>query len=248
MVTKRRENISSGAIMDRPVGWILVLMMASLLSSCAPPIYLPNPEQVPFFSQQGEAQLGASTGTNTFSVNLGASFERSTAVIANTNYHSSTDDTSQIRHQRYSEFGVGYYWAGDQTARFEIYAGAGIGSVDGRKDIGFSEPDIVEFEGKYRRYFIQADGGTVMAEGQLEAGPVVRLAYVDFYEYSEHRGAVPRIPTKPLSSFFFEPGVMARLGSSHFRIEVQGGISTPQKDVQFDWELFFGYVGFKVVI
>lgn len=109
---------------------LLLLMMTLVIASCSPTYYIPNPQNVPLISQQGESSFTLALATRQINLQGGYGISKKFAVKANgylTTEKSS--NTNIVESSKLIEIGAGYFKALPNKFVFEAYGIAGIGSI-----------------------------------------------------------------------------------------------------------------------
>jgi hypothetical protein len=213
--------------------YILILVV---FASCSP-LYVPNTRNVPLFREQGEAQI------STYLTSAGLDFQGAyaltdhVAAIGSYSWGSvKRTNPDYTRKNSYGEIGLGYYDR-SRSARYEVFAGYGIGQGTSYDQYYFFGPATVVATGKMQRIFLQPSIGTNNRDFNMAFTP--RFAWVN---YSEFTDAVKTVKPNEKAQFFIEPAITAkfRLAGNIFGF-CQLGMTVPIPS-----EVFFDYMPMQV--
>ncbi len=100
------------------------------ISACSPTYYIPNPQNVPLISQQGESSFTLALATRQINLQGGYGIAKKFAIKANgylTTEKSSNTDI--VESSELIEIGAGYFKALPHKFVFETYGIVGMGSI-----------------------------------------------------------------------------------------------------------------------
>jgi hypothetical protein len=217
---------------------IILVGIFSLLTGCSPCYYVPNAQNVPVFSEKGQAngalsfQFGPlSTGAN---VQLALALTDHIGLMANYNHFSGRgesgtwygDDYSSTSKSNMGEAGLGYYHPFQNKMVFETYAGIGASEInteyerwdgDGSSSVHttcyFIQPSIAYYKKNIRLAFSSRfrviNYRDITYNSMLGEG--AKLGLIDLQQNPAYA--------------FFEPAITFRAGGEKVKFQVQAGFS-----------------------
>ncbi len=217
------------------VGHIAALLISMVMQISCAPEYIPNMVNSPMFSNKGEFQANAATGTSNLDVQAAYAITDHIGIMANGSFADKTKDSSDNFHKHtILEGGVGFYDKLGSVGRYEFYGGYGTGRVEGYYKNIFSSHEIAD--ARYNRFFLQP--GIGIATGIYDGSFASRFALVQMnpdgtgFETGEYHG-------------FFEPVFTSKIGYKYLKFTFQIGFSVPigDKKLNFDYQPFIFNVG-----
>ncbi|NJO89694.1 MAG: hypothetical protein HC831_12665 [Chloroflexia bacterium] len=211
----------------------LFIFLVTFLS-CAPE-YIPNMVNSPMFSNKGEFQANASTGTSSLDVQAAYAITDHIGMMVNGSFADRTKDSLDNFHKHtILEGGIGYYDKFGDIGRYEIFGGYGTGRIEGRYTNIFSSHEIAD--ARYNRFFLQP--GIGIATGIYDGSFSSRLALVQMnpdgigFETGNYHG-------------FLEPVFTSKIGYRYLKFTFQIGFSIPigKDELKFDYQPFIFNVG-----
>ena len=214
----------------------LPVIIVLLLTSCKI-LYIPTTHNSPMLSNKNEFQVSALVGTG---VNLQSAYAVTDHVglmlngfflSSNKEMDLGSDSTKKINELWLNfEAGAGYFTKVLDVFTFEIYAGGGTGRVPG----------------DFRNVNYTYDGTQTAPMSKLFIQPAIgfRSKIVDISGVSRFSAITMNNQTR----YFFEPGVVAKLGYKNFRFIGSVGLSKPMNELEnatWDYLLFNMGVGLQ---
>jgi hypothetical protein len=194
---------------------VLIVIIGFTLASCHV-LYVPNSFNSPLLRNKGDGQVNVAFGTSGYEVQTAYAITNHIGVMANWHLlYSKSYDT--IKEQRsLAELGFGYTERHSDNGMFEIFAGAGLGSVPA--DFKYSSYNGTQTT-QLTRIFIQPSLG--FYNDWLDMSIISRLAAVTIGRET---------------NWFYEPGFMAKIGYKRFRFYSCMGFSIPlNKATERSW-------------
>lgn len=214
---------------------IIALAGVPFFQSCAP-VYIPNNTNVPLFTEKGEIQLAAYHGTNGTDLQAAVSVIDHLAVMGNFEIVSrDSEDPEDYHRHRFGEVGIGFYNTFAEKGRYEFYGGYGSGKSEVFDDFLSSGGDKLMTEGKFDRWFLQANIG--LGNNVFEGALSYRLSYVNFYRLETVDTSSPNLPDTSMEELMMEPSVTIKVGGENLKFVTQFGLSFPYDDyARFDYQ------------
>ncbi len=238
-------------------GWkALIISSSFLFMSCARYYYAPNSANIPLLSEREakiNAQYAAGTVSKGFECQSAFAISRHFGGMINTmiggsNYDQYEYNSGETK-TKFIEIGAGYFTPLKSTSLvFETYGGIGSGGVNnlyyngGRSKVNFT------------KLFVQPTIG-VKVKG-FEFGISSRMSWINQKVISNSlSNADPEyinledISTHP-ESFYWEPGIVLRLGGQKFMGQLQytGSFNFTNPDFQYEEEHGYLTIGFSIPI
>ena len=214
---------------------LVSIVFVVLMSSCVPPVYIPNSLNTPLLKEKGETNIGYSQSFAGHDIQISYAISNNIGFMANGTYFSNVR-LEKYRKHKFAELGIGYFSHSNKYFVGEIYIGAGLGTNLIKEEIfDLLDPgEEVDVSANYIRIFFQPTFGgyTEIFEG----GFSLRMCYIDFYEIHHSNIDFPK------EKILFEPVVFMRFGPPVFKLQTQFGFSfTPFQDSEVLYEeLIFG--------
>lgn len=220
---------------------IALLLFIIIYSNCSRTLYIPNTINAPLFTEKGDAKLSAASEflahVPTIELQGAYALTNNLGLMANFSRMEFEHDKESIPNDKHRlfELGVGYFTDFGQLTdhgkqgRAEVYIGTGWGSAqdyDLENNFCFSCPSPPtpvrnDFEGKYRRFFIQPAVG--FTSNFFECSFAMRFATIEFDEFI-HREAESIIEQSHLQFSTLEPVVtFSFLGTKNVKPFIQLG-------------------------
>lgn len=205
-----------------------------ILDGCSPVLYSNVGQNVPLLQNKGEfsAQLALATVDGPDGVAVQSAYAISDHVGVMTSLYLLGDHYAEgwKGTGSYFEFGGGYFTkTGTQKLVFEIYGGAGFGSIKNQDntsrqfvDVSFSKPFVQPSIGFTSKYF---DVAITPRFGKINYGKTSQLILDPIY-VDELASYLSRFD----GDFFFEPGITLRGGFQNVKLQVQYVYSTYAKE------------------
>lgn len=194
------------AILFRVLACVLVLQACKIA-------YVPNTFNSPLLRNRGDAQFNVWSGTSGLEAQAAVAVTDNLGLMVNGQLlrsKSTENDVEVIKKWTLVEGAVGYTERFSDMGIFEIYAGGGVGKVPAHfRDISWDGPPEITFN----RFFIQPALGLV--NNFIDFSVVNRISLVDI---------------GPQKNWFFEPGVVAKIGYKRLRLVGSFGFSYPLRD------------------
>ncbi len=222
---------------------LLLILLVAAATSCAP-VYLPNTRNTPLFRGAGEFQGSVWLGSG-LNGHLAYAMTDHVAVLGNVSFVSSAENRQSGGQQfdftkthLFYEGGLGVFGR-NRAARYELFAGYGMGQGNSLANYGFFGTAAVVADGKYTRIFVQPSIGTNNRKFNLAFTP--RISLVDFSEFkADTRVHVPSEGPQ----LFVESALTAKFpikGNLHGMF--QAGLNVPvPSEVYFEFPNFqFGF-------
>jgi hypothetical protein len=224
---------------------ILPAVIAILCCCECSPLYVPNALHAPLLGNKGEVGIGVLAGSSGTDVRAAYAVSDHVGLMVNGTYdrYAIADENDSTGHHKhlFGEAGVGFFDRIGRHGRWEVYGGAGTGTVDSRTNFDF----LIHFDershARYSRIFMQPAIGVV--NESFDVGCAARLCRVsiDHLTTTDYQGS------PYLSTYFFEPALFTRIGYRNVRISLQYGISEPLgEDVKFWWQPWIFSVGCEI--
>ncbi len=200
--------------MKRNKALLCMLLLVLLLQACNI-AYIPNTFNSPLLRNKGDAQVNAWVGSTGFEGQAAVAITDNIGIILNGQYLQSKQedddgDIELIEKHKLLEGAVGYTERFSDMGIFEIYAGGGVGMAPTNfRDIIWNGDQDVRFN----RWFIQPALG--FCNDWLDLSVVSRLSLVDI---------------GPQKNWFYEPGIVGKLGYKRLRFVGNIGFSVPLRD------------------
>ena len=230
----------------------LLLLVGFAVTSCAP-AYISNTRNTPMFGEAGEfaGSVALSSGVD---VQAAYSVSDHVAIMANVNTVQKTlktDDTPSTSFKRNHIFGEGAigYFSRTKAARFELFAGYGIGSGTSYESYYFfhTQSNAVITKVNYNRIFIQPSIATNNRKFNLIF--TARVSMVGFSKYStEDPRATPQ-EYKPTNGYqvMLEPSITGRVHlAGNLRGFFQLGLNKSLQDVDFNYVPVQASIGIQI--
>ena len=198
--------------------WLSAL--AFVTTSCGPMIYSNVGQNVPLFTEKGQANLSTGLGLTESSVGFQlqgaiAPGDR-VAVISSINFLAGSDSWSWDWNAFYADVGVGTFGkSGNSKFVWEVFGGIGVGSIS-NSDTYYGEYLNVD----YIKPFVQPSFGFKHKVVEFAFTPRIGLVHFTSYDsnaitYSyDYEDEVPFefLISEKRTNFAFEPGFMIRVG------------------------------------
>lgn len=214
-----------------------IIMLAIIISfyACSPE-YIPNMVNSPMLSNQGEFQATVATGTSNLDVQTAYAVSDNWALMINGSYADEHSDTTDDFHKHLIvEMGGGYYEKLGKVGRYELFAGYGLGKLEGLyEDALFDEPVT---QASFKKIFIQP--GIGISTGFYDGSFATRFSFIKM----EPDNQMPNINKD--YNLFFEPVITNKFGSKTIKFIMQIGFSVPISDskLYYDYQPFLFSVG-----
>jgi hypothetical protein len=200
-----------------------VLLLFSFLISCSPPAYIPNMVNVPLHTSKGEFQAVVGTGTSGIDPQLSYAITDNIGIMTNASFANRTDSTDFHKH-RFAELGVGFMHDLGNGGHFEVYGGAGTGTVDAKNYYNLSSNTYLRTKATLTRIFLQPSIGIVTKVFDGAFTPRVVLLNVN---HSINNNVVDSTLNNNNFDPFIEPTVTAKVGWKYVKMFFQVGFSVP---------------------
>lgn len=232
----------------------LYLLAVLAMCSCAP-AYVANTRNAPLFGEAKEF-AGAVVLASGVDLQLAGSVTDHIGIMANGSMllkeSTPEGEPSYNKSHRYFEGGIGYFGR-SKAARYELYAGYGIGQGYTYESYFFfqatGQKSVIAL-GKYNRIFVQPSFGTNNRKFNLIFSP--RFSLVNFSEFSTEDPAVAatRAKIKPTDKFqlMVEPSLTTRfhlVGNLHGFFQLNVNSAVPN-DAVFDYERLTAAIGIQI--
>ncbi len=196
---------------------LLILTLGiSLITSCAP-VYIPNVANVPLLSQKGELQVAVHAGTAGIDPQVAYAITNTVGIMANGSFRDSkSSESNDFHNHNFGELGIGYYTQIDETGRFEVFSGFGLGETNSQIISTFSN----RVHAKYNKFFIQPSIG--LTQKSVDFSFSTRYIFVSVNDLSNSNFDYTRS--------FIEPIATLKLGGNKIKAVVQLGLSLPIND------------------
>jgi len=228
---------------------ILLLLAATLIYSCSPVIYGTVGQNVPMFTDKGEATIqagyAASFGNNTDGdgVAIQAAYSVSKNIALMGTYYSLKGQDEQGSYLgsaasewdskgSYLEFGAGTFGTiKSHPFAWEIFAGLGGGSI--KNNLAGQNLDV-----KIMKPFVQPSFGYISKYVDVILTP--RLGMVTFTSHSsilddpQQGQQTDDFFDRNKNTFVFEPGITIRGGYQNLKLQLQYNYSTFKTDLEND--------------
>ena len=217
-------------------GNIITLLAIIFIFSCTPPLYIPNTANVPVLLEQGDLEIGISTGSNGWDAQLATAITDNIGIMVNGSYANTTGSNRKDYHKHnFSEIGLGYtYILNKENVEpksfkyfVSLFAGGGIGKSDGLvefKEFFGSDTITNSLSGDYTRFFLQPYVGMSNKHiSLLFSTRVSRVAYSSIKYNLSWAGSYDQ--KSPQNNIFFEPTVTFKVGGEHLKFFTQMGFS-----------------------
>lgn len=172
--------------------------------------YIPNTFNSPLLRNRGDAQFNAWAGSSGLEAQTAVAVTDNLGLMVNGQFQQNkrTEDDVEVTEKRtLVEGAVGYTERFSDMGIFEIYAGGGVGKVPAKfRNITWDGPPDITFN----RWFIQPALG--FCNDWLDFSVVNRLSLVDI---------------GPQKNWFYEPGVVGKIGYKRIRLVGCFGFSFP---------------------
>jgi len=192
----------------------------------------------PMFSNAGEFQATVATGTSNFDAQTAVAISDHIGIMINGSYGDETSDSTDDFHKHgFIEGGVGYYNKFGGKGRYEIYAGYGLGKVDGYFKNAIFDSEITN--AKYNRIFIQP--GIGISTGIYDGSFSPRFSFIQMNPTGTN--------FDPGSyNVFLEPVFTSKIGFKYVKFIFQIGASFPfgDENVNFDHQTLIMNVGLNI--
>jgi hypothetical protein len=178
-----------------------------------------------------EVQVAFHAGTSGFDPQIAYAITNHIGVMANASIMDQTSDTTDAYHKHgFIEFGAGYYTNFARRFKFETFAGAGFGKIEGVYEselwTSYAKADI-------KRYFIQPTLG--ITSKVIDFGISTRMVLVNIEQ-----------ETHTITGLMFEPAATLKLGWDHIKAVAQVGVSAPfNKHIDFNYQPFLFSLGLQ---
>jgi len=170
-------------------------------------LYFPNSYNSPMFRGKGDAQVNVLAGTPGFDVQTAYAITDGFGIMANGQFHQSTENDSIKEQRTLQELGMGYTKHFSSNGVFEFFGGGGLGEVPANfRDSEWNGKDKAQL----KRIFIQP--GVGYCNDWLDISFVNRLSGVNIGGET---------------NWFYEPGFMSKMGYKQVRFYTCIGISLP---------------------
>lgn len=195
---------------------IATLSAVWLLISCKT-VYIPNNFNSPLLRNKGDAQLTFSSGFSGIELQGAYALTDHWGIIANGQYCKNPDKENESYVYKLAEGGIGYTEHFSDRGVFEFFAGSGIGEAPA--DFRHFTYTGTE-KARVKRLFLQPAIG--FSNDLIDISLVTRLAGVNMGGET---------------NWFFEPGVVGKIGYRRFRLVGTFGFSTPLRSYdQRSWD------------
>ncbi len=185
-----------------------------LLTSCATYQYAPNLPQMPLFREKGEARLAVGVGHDGSGDMSMLDVQASVAVTKGLAVQLNYGSFSGLNAGKYIELAAGHYRPVDGHGSFEVYGGAGYGTVS----------EVEDHDRHYYKLMAQPSFGYTSRNFEAAAG--LRLAWLHHPGgegvdggaggSTALAGADPVAGTR----YLVEPAIMLRAGTSGFKVQL----------------------------
>ena len=208
---------------------VLIVFILISFASCKI-MYIPNTQNVPMMEEKGDIKLVI--GNKDLQLAYGISDH--VGIIANGYYNknewsvlSGTFDNQYVSKRSLIEGGLGYYSAFGENVRFEVYGGAGYGTVNYDYDL-LDNGTLIEtntFGVDMLRIFLQPAIG--MQTDNFGLAFSTRLASVNFSKLDSLGYTQTELETEGLHELedemfmFVEPALTLRLGIKYVQLQLQ---------------------------
>lgn len=194
-----------------------------LLSSCKV-AYIPSMHNVPLLKEEGDITVhvtptnfqGAYAVTGNIGLMLNGQFGGSS-------WNEGSGAVAYNSKRKFIEGAFGYYLFDAEKKSFEIFGGAGTGSLSFENDFDFSDPQ--KYHAKASKFFIQPSVG--ISKDYFDVAVAVKFVNLNFYnveidEYTEDELKFNKLYQLDKNPFvFIEPSITVRGGGKHFKAHLQ---------------------------
>lgn len=216
-------------------------IIAVLITSCSPPMYIPDAIHVTTLNNKGEFEVMAVAGTN--GADLGGAYAITdnfgVQVKGSIVYSAPESEDEDFINRYYTDLGFGYSntFGTDESLKgvFSLFGGAGYGEALGRNTyvvidlLGNGNTTYYNSaHGNYMKYWFQPMIGMKMAHFELLFTP--RISYVNFtYLNNKFQNSPSGLDWQNgyTSNVFYEPVITLRAGGKRIKGMVQFGASIP---------------------
>lgn len=206
--------------------WVGLFLIPLTISSCNV-LYHPTTHNSPLLRNQGELQVTGMLASNNLELHTAYGITNHLGVMLNASYLNRTREVQRGEELvKFNESwgllegGLGYYTRVAQIVAFEVYGGAGFGTVPGDLrgvNYVYDGSQITDI----KKLFIQPAIG--VGSRLIDASLVGRFSAIQINNETE---------------IFTEPGVVIKVGYNRFRFVASTGISLPliNKISDLSWE------------
>ncbi|MCB8963639.1 MAG: hypothetical protein H6536_01185 [Bacteroidales bacterium] len=192
----------------RKTTYVALILMGLAHASCHV-LYYPNSINSPLLRNKGDAQINASVGASGYEAQIAYAITNNIGIMANGQVLKNTNHDSINEQRTLTEIGIGYTEVIGDNGIFEFYGGAGFGRVPfDTKTSNYNGTQTTPIT----RYFLQP--GIGFFNDLMDISIVTRLSAVDIADET---------------NWFFEPGVMTKIGYKRIRLYACAGVSIPFK-------------------
>lgn len=213
--------------------------VALLVTSCSPPMYIPDTVHVTTLTEKNEAEIYATGGTNGFDLGVGYAITRNFGIQAKGSLLASgVSDADDFMRRSYADLGIGYtnvFGPDGSSSEFvySVFGGAGYGSAEGSNSYTIStnsssNTNVNYSKGDYTKYWLQPMIG--YKNPYIECLLSTRASFVQFVTLNNVFDSNPQgLDLNGASAnIFIEPAFTFRGGSEKIKGMVQVGYSFRQ--------------------
>lgn len=218
-----------------------VLLSIFLLSACSPKYYVPNTQNVPLLSEQGQVSITAGGNANQVEIQGAYAVSNSLGIMGNVGFFNPKDDgNGNGGSGKLGEVGVGYYKPFGTGFVFETYGLVGFGSFENHFPAA-NGGNMGKINGRLSRYGIQPSFGY-----KTKAFEVALSSRVSSLHYGEPDGdlvfdGVNQIDYLNENDAFLllEPALTLRAGLEKikFQLQLTRGFNLTDNDFRQDESL-----------
>lgn len=221
----------------------LTVLIATLLLSCSPIMYIPDTVQAPSLIEKGEVELEGSYGTNGVDAGVAVAFTDNIGAQFKGSFLRRSKSSGDYIFRNYVDAGAGYTRVLTEPEEgsklfFSAFLGGGYGSAEGEETHGEftllgASPTYTNYsKGRYFKIWGQPTFGMV---GQyVEFSTSFRLNYLEFFELENDFESNPDgLDLDGLkNNLFIEPTFTIKAGSEN--VKFKGQLTYSQGYYPFD--------------
>jgi hypothetical protein len=194
---------------------LLATTLVLLLNSCKTPSYVPNVINTPLFQKKGQFNAAIHASHSGGNPQLAYAVTDHFGLMLNGSFLDTGSEESFMK-QTMVELGGGYFTTLDESGKFEIYAGYGLGKVEGHHEgnLGVFASWYSLVDANVRKYFIQPSLG--YTSDHLEICFTTRIVNLRLIDQLENN---------KFAATFGEPAVTLKAGGDKFKGVLQLGYS-----------------------
>lgn len=123
---------------------LFLISIILFLFSCKTPPYVPNVINTPLFQKQGQLNAAIHTSNSGTNPQLAYAVTDHFGLMLNGSFLDEGFEPNYFK-QSLVELGAGYFTTIDKSGKFEIFAGYGLGRIEGHHE--FNSNDIAPLQG-----------------------------------------------------------------------------------------------------